>query len=169
MNSLNVIVFSACWNFVEKFQMSTPRTTSAIQNNRLFNVEFKQSLPEALSLKIITACAGSLPETPRRFRSPPPTQSDRRRRRPAAPLSRCFRGDFPVHEEVLQLLLARRARRAGTGRPAGDFGRPNFRGRRSRRTRATVSRAGRVARDCTGTCFGRDGPAGRPATPPLLE
>ena len=40
MNSLNVIVFSACWNFVEKFQMSTPRTTSAIQNNRLFNVEF---------------------------------------------------------------------------------------------------------------------------------
>ena len=46
MNSLNVIVFSACWNLVEKFQMSTPRTTSTIQNNRLFNVEFKQSLPK---------------------------------------------------------------------------------------------------------------------------
>jgi hypothetical protein len=45
-NSLNVIVFSACWSFVEKFQIRTPRTTSAIQNNRLFNVEFKQSLPK---------------------------------------------------------------------------------------------------------------------------
>jgi hypothetical protein len=42
MNSLNVIVFSACWSFVEKFQISTPRMTSAIQNNRLFNVEFKR-------------------------------------------------------------------------------------------------------------------------------
>ncbi len=41
MNSLNVTVFSACWSLVEKFQISTPRTTSAIQNNRLFNVEFK--------------------------------------------------------------------------------------------------------------------------------
>ena len=46
MNSLNVTVLSACWNLVEKFQMSTPRTTNAIQNNRLFNVEFKQSLPK---------------------------------------------------------------------------------------------------------------------------
>jgi hypothetical protein len=45
MNSLNVTVFSACWSLVEKFQIRTPRTTSAIQNNRLFNVEFKQSLP----------------------------------------------------------------------------------------------------------------------------
>ena len=36
----------ACWNFVEKFQISTPTTTSTIQNNRLFNVEFKQSLPK---------------------------------------------------------------------------------------------------------------------------
>ena len=46
MKSLKVTVFSACWSFVEKFQISTPRTTSAIQNNRLFNVEFKQSLPK---------------------------------------------------------------------------------------------------------------------------
>ncbi len=46
MNSLNVTLFSCVWNLVEKFQMSTPSTTSAIQNNRLFNVEFKQSLPK---------------------------------------------------------------------------------------------------------------------------
>src|SRR4051812_1191234 len=39
------MVFSACWNLVEKFQMSTPRTTSAIQNNRLFNVEFTRKSP----------------------------------------------------------------------------------------------------------------------------
>ena len=32
-----------CWNFVEKFQMSTPTTTSTIQNNKLFNVEFKRA------------------------------------------------------------------------------------------------------------------------------
>ena len=44
--------------------MSTPRTTSAIQNNRLFNVEFKRSplgqTQACLSFKIITACAGSV-------------------------------------------------------------------------------------------------------------
>src|SRR3954467_1591817 len=45
MNSLKVMVFSTCWNFVEKFQMSTPRTTNAIQNNRLFNVEFTRRFP----------------------------------------------------------------------------------------------------------------------------
>ena len=46
MNSLNVIGRSCCWNFVEKFQMSTPTTTSTTQNNKLFKVEFKQSLPK---------------------------------------------------------------------------------------------------------------------------
>jgi hypothetical protein len=47
MNSLKLTVRGEPdWNFVEKFQMSTPRTTSAIQNNRLFNVEFTQSLPK---------------------------------------------------------------------------------------------------------------------------
>src|SRR5258706_1235820 len=45
MNSLNEIVRSCCWNLVEKFQISTPTTTSTTQNNRLFNVEFKQGLP----------------------------------------------------------------------------------------------------------------------------
>src|SRR5436309_14016240 len=45
MNSLNEIVRSCCWNFVEKFQMSTPTTTSTTQNNRLFTVGFKQGLP----------------------------------------------------------------------------------------------------------------------------
>jgi hypothetical protein len=30
---------------VEKFQMSTPTTTSTIQNSKLFKVEFKTSLP----------------------------------------------------------------------------------------------------------------------------
>src|SRR6266508_4851917 len=47
MSSLNEIVRSCCWNFVEKFQISTPTTTSTTQNNRLFNVEFKQGLPGA--------------------------------------------------------------------------------------------------------------------------
>jgi len=47
MNSLKVTVRGEPdWNFVEKFQISTPRTTSAIQNNRLFTVEFNQSLPK---------------------------------------------------------------------------------------------------------------------------
>jgi len=32
---------------VEKFQMVTPTTTSTIQNNMLFNVEFTRSLPKA--------------------------------------------------------------------------------------------------------------------------
>jgi hypothetical protein len=41
MNSLNEAVRSWDWNFVEKFQMSTPTTKSTTQNNRLFNVEFK--------------------------------------------------------------------------------------------------------------------------------
>ncbi len=40
MNSLKVTVRSCCWNFVEKFQISTPTTTSTTQNNKLFNVEF---------------------------------------------------------------------------------------------------------------------------------
>jgi hypothetical protein len=47
MNSLKVTVRGdPAWNFVEKFQMRMPRTMSATQNNRLFNVEFKQSLPK---------------------------------------------------------------------------------------------------------------------------
>ena len=46
MNSLKFIVRGEPdWNLVEKFQIRTPRTMSATQNNRLFNVEFKQSLP----------------------------------------------------------------------------------------------------------------------------
>src|SRR5258708_19927452 len=45
MNSLKEIVRSCCWNLVEKFQISTPTTTSTTQNNRLFSVEFKQGLP----------------------------------------------------------------------------------------------------------------------------
>jgi hypothetical protein len=45
MNSLNEIGRSCCWNFVEKFQMSTPTTTSTTQNNKLFKVEFKPGLP----------------------------------------------------------------------------------------------------------------------------
>ncbi len=47
MNSLKLTDRSCCWNFVEKFQMSTPTTTSTIQNSKLFRVEFKQSLPDA--------------------------------------------------------------------------------------------------------------------------
>jgi hypothetical protein len=45
MNSLKVATRSCDWSRVEKFQMSTPTTKSTIQNNRLFSVEFKQSLP----------------------------------------------------------------------------------------------------------------------------
>jgi hypothetical protein len=33
------------WNFVEKFHTRTPTTTRAIQNTRLFSVEFKTNLP----------------------------------------------------------------------------------------------------------------------------
>ena len=47
MKSLNMIGRSCCWSFVEKFQISTPTTTSTIQNSKLFNVEFTQSLPKA--------------------------------------------------------------------------------------------------------------------------
>ena len=45
MNSLNVSRWSRVWYFVEKFQMSTPTTTSTIQNSKLFKVEFTPSLP----------------------------------------------------------------------------------------------------------------------------
>jgi hypothetical protein len=45
MNSLNDKRESRVWYFVEKFQMSTPTTTSTIQNSKLFRVEFKKILP----------------------------------------------------------------------------------------------------------------------------
>src|SRR4051795_1158603 len=113
MNSLKVIVFSTCWNFVEKFQMSTPRTTSAIQNNRLFNVEFTRRFPsrsaELLGLPKFQDYHGlrgvgypkslvdSEPRNPHDPIAGVDDQGDR-----IAPFSR----HFPVHEVVLQLLLA---------------------------------------------------------------
>src|SRR5262245_43935425 len=69
MNSLNDAGRSCDCNFVEKFQMSTPTTKSTTQNNKLFNVEFKQSLPtqspirarqSRVSLKTSTACDESV-------------------------------------------------------------------------------------------------------------
>ncbi len=45
MNSLNVSWWSRVSYLVEKFQISTPTTTSTIQNNKLFKVEFNTSLP----------------------------------------------------------------------------------------------------------------------------
>ena len=44
-NSLNGIVLSRVWKFVEKFQISIPTTTRTIQNSRLFSVEFNLGLP----------------------------------------------------------------------------------------------------------------------------
>src|SRR5690606_2538556 len=43
-NSLNGWTVSRVWNDIEKFQTSTPATTSTIQNSRLLSVEFKPSL-----------------------------------------------------------------------------------------------------------------------------
>ena len=47
MNSLKLTACSCGLEFVEKFQIRTPSTTSTTQNTRLFSVEFKQSLPIA--------------------------------------------------------------------------------------------------------------------------
>jgi len=41
------IGWSCRCSFAEKFQITTPRTTSTIQNSKLFNVEFTQGLPKA--------------------------------------------------------------------------------------------------------------------------
>src|SRR5580765_2476045 len=40
MNSLKLARFSGRWNRVETFEISRPTTNSAVQNNKLFNVEF---------------------------------------------------------------------------------------------------------------------------------
>jgi hypothetical protein len=40
MNSLKLARRSGRWNLVETFQISRPTTKSAVQNNKLFNVEF---------------------------------------------------------------------------------------------------------------------------------
>jgi hypothetical protein len=40
MNWLKLMVWSRVLKRVEKFQTSTPTTTSTIQNSRLFRVEF---------------------------------------------------------------------------------------------------------------------------------
>ena len=46
MNSLNgTIVSCGLANRVEKFQISTPTTTSTTQNNKLLRVEFKREPP----------------------------------------------------------------------------------------------------------------------------
>jgi hypothetical protein len=45
MNALKSRSLGCCWNLVEKFQITTPTTTSTTQNTRLFNVEFTESLP----------------------------------------------------------------------------------------------------------------------------
>src|SRR3954447_7671405 len=121
MNSLKVMVFSTCWNFVEKFQMSTPRTTSAIQNNRLFNVEFTRRFPsrsaELLGLPKFQdyhgLCGVGYPKS--RVDSEPRHPHDPiafidHQRDPIAPVAR----DFPVHEVVLQLLSAVEPDRAET-------------------------------------------------------
>jgi hypothetical protein len=46
MKSLKPIRRSLVCSLVEKFQIPTPTTTSTIQNNKLFSVEFTQGLPD---------------------------------------------------------------------------------------------------------------------------
>src|SRR3954465_2275072 len=112
MNSLKVMVFSTCWNSNQEFQMSTPRTTSAIQNKRLFNVEFTRRFPsrsaELLGLPKFQDYHGlrgvGYPKS--RVDSEPRDPHDSiafidHQRDPIAPFAR----HFPVHEVVLQLLL----------------------------------------------------------------
>ena len=47
MKSLNRTCCSFCCSLVDTFQIRTPTTTTTIQNNKLFKVEFKPSLPKA--------------------------------------------------------------------------------------------------------------------------
>src|SRR3954452_4460879 len=164
MNSLKVMVFSTCWNFVEKFQMSTPRTTSAIQNNRLFNVEFTRRFPSRSAellrlpksqdyhgLRGVGYPKSRVDSEPRNPHDPIAFVDDQRH--PIAPFAR----HFPVHEVVLQLLLPVEPDGAETVARAAV---PD-----SQRAIAQVSsdlrdvRSVDTAHNCTGARVGRHRPA----------
>ena len=103
------------WKLAEKFQISTPTTTSTIQNSRLLSVEFKRFLPSASRLprracRRVTRNSSSIPWPAthtirsRRRRRAAPGRAPRaapsdRRRSPAA--------SFPSHESERTKPVAR--------------------------------------------------------------
>ena len=101
--------------------MSTPTTTSTIQNSRLFNVEFKQSLPTALSLKISTACAGSVTRNSSSIPYPATHTIRSVSSTTSGTVSRALRARPSGRRRSPAASCARPARAAGTGRPGRRF------------------------------------------------
>ena len=119
--------------------MSTPTTTSTIQNNKLFNVEFKHEPPKALSLKISTACAGSVTRNASSIR---------------VPATQTIRSGF-VHDERHRIALGRGTLRST--KKSCSFFRPSEPERPEPVAGTTVSdrhvrRRGQPARAATGDC-----------------
>jgi hypothetical protein len=119
MNSLKLTRRSGRWNLVETFQISSPTTKSAVQNNKLFNVEFTsmnlQKLDRWLDLPKCQDYHGLRSvRYPKRLvdfvaRHPYDSVSAVDHERHAIP---CSTGHFSIHEEVLQLLPSVEPKRA---------------------------------------------------------
>jgi hypothetical protein len=129
MNSLKLTRRSGRWNLVETFQISSPTTKSAVQNNKLFNVEFTslnlQKLDRRLDLpkcqdyhglrsvrysKRLVDFVASHPHNP-------VSPVDHERHAIA-----CSTGHFSINQEVLKLLPSFEPKRAEpvSGTPISD-------------------------------------------------
>src|SRR6478752_1608784 len=119
MNSLKLARRSGRWNLVDTFQISRPTTKSAVQNNRLFNVEFTsmnlQKLDRWLDLPKCQDYHGlrsvRYPKRPVDFVTCYPDDPIRAvdHQGHAVP---CSAGHFSIHEKVLQLLPPFESKRA---------------------------------------------------------
>jgi hypothetical protein len=129
MNSLKLTRRSGRWNLVETFQISSPTTKSAVQNNKLFNVEFTsmnlQKLDRWLDLPKCQDYHGLRSvRYPKRLvdfvaRHPYDPVSAVDHERHAIP---CSTGHFSIHQEVLKLLPSFEPKRAEpvSGTPISD-------------------------------------------------
>jgi len=107
--------------------MSTPRTTSAIQNNRTQGLEASQRSPlvarpsAVQKFQSITGFAGSVTRKAESIPKPAPTQSDPVSSTPPERVRRWWSRGFPVQRSSPQLFLSRRADGGvNSVRPAGD-------------------------------------------------
>src|ERR1051325_7419934 len=119
MNSLKLGRRSGRWKRVETFQISRPTTKSAVQNNKLFNVEFtRQTLQKLDRSSDLPKCQDyhglrslRYPKRPINFVARDPDDPIRVVDDDRNAIA-CSAGHFSIHQKILQLLPAVEAWRA---------------------------------------------------------
>jgi len=134
MNSLKLTRRSGRWNLVETFHIRSPTTKSAVQNNKLFNVEFTQKPPKLDRPSDLPKCQDYHGLRSVRY---PKRLVDFVARHPHDAVGAvnneghavtCSPGHFTIDQEVLQLLPSAKSERAEAvaGPPAPNGERASF-------------------------------------------